>query len=46
MLIIVVVIFGLCWLPLQLYNILYVTIPLYHLCINLNLFNINLLTTT
>nr|XP_036671795.1 RYamide receptor [Drosophila suzukii]XP_036671796.1 RYamide receptor [Drosophila suzukii] len=27
MLIIVVVIFGLCWLPLQLYNILYVTIP-------------------
>ncbi|XP_017139409.1 RYamide receptor [Drosophila miranda] len=27
MLIIVVIIFGLCWLPLQLYNILYVTIP-------------------
>lgn len=27
MLIIVVGIFGLCWLPLQLYNILYVTIP-------------------
>ncbi|KNC29885.1 Neuropeptide Y receptor [Lucilia cuprina] len=27
MLIIVVVVFGLCWLPLQLYNILYVTIP-------------------
>ncbi|ALC43134.1 Lkr [Drosophila busckii] len=27
MLIIVVVIFGLCWLPLQAYNILYVTIP-------------------
>ncbi|KAH8278300.1 hypothetical protein KR044_010356, partial [Drosophila immigrans] len=27
MLIIVVVIFGLCWLPLQLYNILHVTIP-------------------
>uniref|UniRef100_A0A1A9VF93 G-protein coupled receptors family 1 profile domain-containing protein n=1 Tax=Glossina austeni TaxID=7395 RepID=A0A1A9VF93_GLOAU len=27
MLIIVVVAFGLCWLPLQLYNILYVTIP-------------------
>lgn len=27
MLIIVVVVFGLCWLPLQLYNILYVTFP-------------------
>ncbi|XP_037933760.1 neuromedin-K receptor-like [Teleopsis dalmanni] len=27
MLIIVVIVFGLCWLPLQLYNILYVTIP-------------------
>ncbi|XP_023037378.1 substance-P receptor [Drosophila willistoni] len=27
MLIIVVIIFGLCWLPLQLYNVLYVTIP-------------------
>ncbi|KAL7732685.1 hypothetical protein ACLKA6_013604 [Drosophila palustris] len=27
MLIIVVIIFGLCWLPLQLYNILHVTIP-------------------
>lgn len=27
MLIIVVIVFGLCWLPLQLYNILYVTFP-------------------
>ncbi|XP_058986386.1 prolactin-releasing peptide receptor-like [Musca domestica] len=27
MLIIVVIVFGVCWLPLQLYNILYVTIP-------------------
>ncbi|XP_030372116.1 RYamide receptor [Scaptodrosophila lebanonensis] len=27
MLIIVVIIFGLCWLPLQLYNILHVTMP-------------------
>ncbi|TMW48066.1 hypothetical protein DOY81_006857 [Sarcophaga bullata] len=27
MLIIVVVVFGVCWFPLQLYNILYVTIP-------------------
>ncbi|CAD7006400.1 unnamed protein product [Ceratitis capitata] len=27
MLIIVVVVFGVCWLPLQLYNILYVTFP-------------------
>ncbi|XP_055841687.1 neuropeptide Y receptor type 2 [Episyrphus balteatus] len=27
MLIIVVVVFGMCWLPLQSYNILYVTIP-------------------
>ncbi|XP_017477504.1 PREDICTED: prolactin-releasing peptide receptor-like [Rhagoletis zephyria] len=27
MLIIVVVVFGFCWLPLQLYNILYVTFP-------------------
>ncbi|XP_011182823.2 RYamide receptor [Zeugodacus cucurbitae] len=27
MLIVVVIVFGICWLPLQLYNILYVTIP-------------------
>ncbi|XP_011200848.2 RYamide receptor [Bactrocera dorsalis] len=27
MLIVVVIVFGICWLPLQLYNVLYVTIP-------------------
>ncbi|XP_020714575.1 RYamide receptor-like [Ceratitis capitata] len=27
MLIVVVIVFGICWLPLQLYNILYVTFP-------------------
>ncbi|XP_054734979.1 RYamide receptor [Anastrepha obliqua] len=27
MLIVVVIVFGICWLPLQIYNILYVTIP-------------------